>query len=186
MDGSSQREAARRQSARTGGQGVCRRVSVRSGEDGRHAGDQHGLHESRRGPSEKARDSCAPGRTSRFSSLAIGGCLRALLSTGGCYFFSTVVKRAPTPAAFSFRIWWQTANFFCGVKSRPTLFEPTPKPAQRLLEFFYRADQQRRVDSTTCGRRKTVLPRNRVPVPLPRGFAEPAVARRDTVAASSL
>src|ERR1700760_2833364 len=71
MDGSSQREDAERQDARTGGQGICRRASVRSGEDGRHAGDQHWLHESRRGPSEKAWDSYTPGRPLRFFSLAI-------------------------------------------------------------------------------------------------------------------
>src|SRR6516165_7892041 len=97
MDGSSQREAARRQSPRTGGQGVCRFASVRSGKDGRHAGDQYGLHESRRGPSAKARDSCALGPTPRFSSLAV----LVLASASFCppwvaIPLSTVVKRAPT------------------------------------------------------------------------------------------
>jgi hypothetical protein len=37
-----------------------------------------------------------------------------------------------------------------------------------------------------CRRQKTVLPRNRAPVQLPREFAEREAAGRDTVAASSL
>jgi hypothetical protein len=66
--------------------------------------------------------------TPRFSSLAIGGCLRALLSTVGCYFpfYSrktcsyAILLRFPSASGA------KTANFFCGVKSRPTLFTPTP------------------------------------------------------------